>query len=281
MRLELNARARVLLRRFPRTNLYAASELLLLAVLAVQCARLVWVVVTPVSPLGDWRAAQPGIAGAPGDLLRGFDPFFRLDDSSAKPAAVTALKLTVFGIRVNEATGGGSAIIATPDGTQDSYAVGDTIMPGVTLKGVAFDHVTIDHGGATENLFIDQSQPAAPVAAPPPAAAAAPTAAHVPLLGLGGAGMSLAQLKQGVGFIPRIDKGQLTGLVVRPSGDGAIFAKAGLHQGDIIVEVMGKPVTGPEDISAAAAKLQNGGILSLMVERDGRKLPIGIDVTGS
>jgi general secretion pathway protein C len=185
----------------------------------------------------------------------------------------------VFGIRVNEATGGGSAIIATPDGTQNSFAVGDEIMPGVTLKAVAFDHVTIDHGGAAEDVYIDQSKPATPVAAPPPAASPPATGA-VPA-GLQPRALSFDQLKAGIGFIPRIDQGRLSGLVVRPSGDGAIFARSGLHQGDIIVEIMGKPVTGPDDISAAANQLKNGGILSLMVERDGRKLPIGIDVTGS
>jgi general secretion pathway protein C len=281
MRLELSARARALLRRFPRTNLYSAGELLLLAVLAVQCARLVWVIVTPVSPLGDWRPAQPGIAGTPGDVLRTIDPFFRLEAAS-KPAAVTALQLTLYGIRVDEATGGGSAIIATPDGTQASYAVGDEIMPGATLKSVAFDHVTIDHGGTLEDLYIDQSKPVAATEPPPPAGAPATTGApRVTLAQLNARGLSFADIKSGIGFIPRIDKGKITGLVVRPNGDGSVFAKAGLQQGDVVTEIMGKPVTGPQDIAATAARLKNGGILSLIVERGGATIPIGINVTGS
>ena len=167
MRLVLSARARALLRRLPRSNVYSIAELVLIALLAVQCARLVWAVVTPVTPLGDWRPARPGVAGAPGEMLRGFDPFFRLSSGEA-PAAVTSLQLTLYGIRVNEATGSGSAIIATPDGTQKSYAVGDEIMPGAMLKGVAFDHISIDRGGTVEDLYIDQSKPA-PTVDPLPA----------------------------------------------------------------------------------------------------------------
>ena len=56
-------------------------------------------------------------------------------------------------------------------------------MPGVILAAVGFDNVTISRGGAMEQMFIDQSQPAAgaaggaapqvvaPVATPPSPAA--------------------------------------------------------------------------------------------------------------
>ena len=43
------------------------------------------------------------------------------------------------------------------------------------------------------------------------------------------------------------------------------------------------PVIGirTDDIAAAADKVKNGGILSLMVERNGQTVPIGVNVTGS
>jgi general secretion pathway protein C len=149
MRLVLDARARAWLRRFPRTNIYSLAEIMLLALLAVQCARLVWLVVTPTGPLGDWRPATPGFAGSPSAMLRDFDPFFRLTGGDDKPGIVTSLQLTLFGTRVDQAMGGGSAIIAGPDNVQHSVAVGQEVMPGVKLKAVAFDHVTIDRGGAS------------------------------------------------------------------------------------------------------------------------------------
>jgi general secretion pathway protein C len=279
MRLELSGRARALLRRFPRTNVYSLAEIVLIGLLAVQCARLLWTIVTPVTPLGDWRPVRPGFAGEPTELLKSFDPFFRLV-APAQPSTVTALQLTLYGVRLNEATGTGSAIIATPDGTQTSVAVGQEIMPGATLKAVAFDHVTIDHGGALEDLYLDQSKAVTPVAAPA-AAPAAPPGPPPTLAQLNSAGASFGDLKAGIGFIPRIDGGRVTGLVVRPQGDGHIFAQSGLQQGDVVTEVMGKPIRGADDIAAAADKVKNGGILSLMVERNGQTVPIGVNVTGS
>jgi general secretion pathway protein C len=281
MRLVLSARARALLRRLPRSNVYSLAELVLIALLAVQCARLVWVIVTPVTPLGDWRPMRPGSVGAPGDVLRGFDPFFRLSAGEAQPAAVTSLQLTLYGIRVNEATGGGSAIIATPDGTQKSYAIGDEIMPGATLKAVTFDHISIDRGGTIEDLYIDQSKPVAAVEPLPAGVSLTTDAPRVTLQDLNSRGLSLDQIRQGIGFIPRIDNGRITGLVVRPNGNGEVFAKAGLQQGDVVTEVMGKPVTGPDDITGLADRMKNGGILSLTVERGAKTTPIGINVTGS
>ena len=88
MRLKLDARARRILRRMPVVNVYSVVELALLAGLAVQCARLAWTIVTPITPLGDWRPAAPMVVGSPADILRGFDPFFRLGGAAGAPATV-------------------------------------------------------------------------------------------------------------------------------------------------------------------------------------------------
>src|SRR3569833_1878976 len=109
MRLVLDARARAWLRRFPRTNLYSLAEIVLLAVLAVQCARLVWLVVTPTTPLGDWRPDTPGFAGSPSAMLRDFVPSFRPCGGYDRPGVATPLQLTLFATRAASAMGGGSA----------------------------------------------------------------------------------------------------------------------------------------------------------------------------
>jgi general secretion pathway protein C len=133
---------------------------LFLALLAIQTARLAWSLLTPAGPLG-----APKFTSAANPLqLDGFDPFFRLQAASSS-SAVTSLPLKLFGTRRDSATGLGSAIIATPDGIQSSYAVGEDIMPGVALSGVGSDEVTIERGGAKEKLFLDQSVPA-PVVQP-------------------------------------------------------------------------------------------------------------------
>lgn len=128
------------------------------AACGVQAARLVWAIATPVGPIGDWvpRADAPARNNA--EILLSGDPFFR--NARSDSAVVTGLPLTLHGTRVDSATGRGSAIIATPDGVQASYAVGETILPGVTLAGVDADHVLIRRGSSDEALYLDQSIPA-------------------------------------------------------------------------------------------------------------------------
>ena len=264
MRLVMDGRARRLLRRVPVINIYSATELALLGLLAVQVARLTWALVTPVGPLGDWRPATPAVAGLPADALASFDPFFRLG-APAGPATVTSLQLTLFGTRIDEAQGGGSAIIAGPDGVQNSIAVGQEVAPGVRLKAVAFDHVTLDRGGVDEDLFLDQSGAVTPVQ--PGAATGAPAG-----------GVPVGQLRNEIGFIPRIDGGRVSGLVVRPQGSGAVFKQAGLREGDVVTAIGGRPVSGADDLDRIAADFRGGGNVPLTVERGTQTLPLAITV---
>lgn len=158
-------------RRLPRPTLrigiWSVAELVLIALLALQCARLFWTVVAPAGPVGPWTApvAAPVAAPQPAAGLD-FDPFFR-NAAAAGPAVVTSLDLTLHGIREDRATGRGSAIIGTPEGQQSSFEVGEEIMPGVVLTAVAADSVTISHEGRTEQIFF---APDAGTAGPAPAA---------------------------------------------------------------------------------------------------------------
>ncbi|OMJ32415.1 type II secretory protein PulC [Sphingomonas sp. Sph1(2015)] len=275
MRLRLDARGRRWLRRLPVVNVYSVAELALMAVLAVQGARLLWVIVTPVSPLGEWRPLAPAIAGSTSAILEGFDPFFRLQGQQAAPAAVTTLQLTLFGTRLDEASGRGSAILAGPDGVQRSVSVGEEIQPGVTLKAVAFDHITIDRGGATEDLYLDQSDaPPAAAGASAPGAPSVQAPGSVPPAG----GVAIAQLRSDIGFIPRLDGGRVSGLAVRSQGSGAAFRAAGLREGDIVTALGGRPVTGPGDLDRLAADFAQGGSLSITVERGDQTLPLSLQI---
>ena len=263
MRLALDPRARRLLRRLPRTTVYSALEIALLSLLAIQCARLVWTIVTPVGPVGEWRAESALRPLMPGStaLLGGFDPFFRLSESSG-PAVVTSLNLKLYGVREDRASGRGSAIIATPDGVQRSFAVGEEIVPGVTLAGVSFDSVTISRGGVTEQLFLDQSA-GVPVAPPPVPVVTVPAVVPPP------APASEIRVQ------PRMSDGRVTGVAVFPQGGGEAFRAAGLAPGDVIVSVNGERIASAEQARAIASRIGDGEV-SLEVDRGGRIVPIRV-----
>lgn len=269
MRLGVNPRTERLLARLPRVTVFSAAELLLLALVAVQAARLVWALVTPVDPIGDWKAPAALTAPPAAGALGSFDPFFRLTEGAA-PAVVTGLNIQLFGVREDRATGRGSAILQLPDGSQRSFAVGEEIIPGVTLAEVGFDSVTIDRSGTREQVFLDQSQPApvtggqpqaqpvpAPTQAPPPVTAT-PTAQAAPLQ-----------------FAPRVSENQITGLIVSPGGDGgATFRAAGFRPGDVITAINGQRVASPQQAEAMIRGAGDGATVT--VDRGGRNVQISV-----
>jgi general secretion pathway protein C len=277
VRLAIDPRRWRLFQRLPRYSLLSVAELLLLTLLAVQCARLFWALVTPLGPLGDWRpSGGPDLARARAALSSGFDPFFRLAPAQGS-AVVTSLQLKLFGVRVDEATGRGSAIIAGPDNVQTSYSVGEAIQPGVTLKSVGYDSVVIERGGAEETLYLDQSG-AAPVVTPPPAAADTGLLSEPAGVTSAPGTISVADLQNNLNLAPRQSGGRVTGLV--PRGDPAFLARIGLLPGDVIVQVSGRPIGSVQDLQRAAAGLSRGGNLSIAVERGAQVVPIAVSLSG-
>lgn len=283
MRLALDPRTRRLLRRVPRNSVYSGMELALLSLLALQCARLVWTIATPVDPVGEWRAddaAQSRPVAATG-LAEGFDPFFRLS-GDAGPVVVTSLNLKLYGVREDRASGRGSAIISTPDGQQRSFTVGDEIVPGVTLHAVGFDNVTISRGGTREQLFLDQSPPAQTVGvvnvAPPSAAVpASPIITLTPTPTPAPAPAAAGSFASDVQFQPRMSGGAVSGVTVQPQGSGNAFRAAGLAPGDVIVSVNGRRITSADQARAIAGQIAGQRNVTIQVERDGRVIPLRVE----
>jgi general secretion pathway protein C len=140
-------------------RLLSMAELAGWVLAGLAAARLVWFAITPAGPLG-----TPPVALPTGPVVVAVDPFFPAGPAAAD--TVSSLDLVLLGTRVDAASGRGSAILATPDGQQKSVGVGEEIMPGVRLAAVEFESVTLDRGGALEQLYIDQSGSAANAAPP-------------------------------------------------------------------------------------------------------------------
>jgi general secretion pathway protein C len=169
-------------RRLHPGHLLLAALLLAAAVLAWRAVSLALAPLPAMPPF-----APPALADRA--LLSRVDPFFPAAARTDENLPVTALPFSLHGVRADSATGRGSAIIATGDGQQQVFAVGDTLTDGVTLAAIAADHVVLDRGGTREALWLD-SGGGAPVqsfdpgaagnAAPPPFGAGAPSATQGP-----------------------------------------------------------------------------------------------------
>ncbi len=256
---------------------------MLALLIIIQAARLIWAVVTPVTPYGDWRPADAEVMdpNARALLFTRFDPFNRNVVQTPQTTDVTALQLTLYGIRINQASGHGSAIIAAEDGVQKTFDVGQEIMPGVTLASVAFDHVTLSRNGAQESLYLDQSVPAETVGTA--GTGNLPGGGGIPIVETGrpaGPAAAIpanaAAIRSAVSLAPRNDNGAVTGLTVSPGSNPDIFTATGLRSGDVITAINGQPVRTAADAEKLMGQLAPGARISVNVERGASEVPIAI-----
>jgi len=256
------------LRTLPVPRIYGTIELGAMALAATSGAYLIWTILTPVGAFGDWKVAGARDFDPAADMavLARFDPFNRGSDGAATNV-VTALPLKLFGISLNTASGRGSAIIEV-ESVQSSFAVGDEVMAGVTLKTVAFDHIVLTRGGVEELLYVDQSTPAE--AAAPEGAAAAPAASA-------SGGVTLDALAASIRAMPRVQNGQTTGLVLS-AADPAQLTAAGFQPGDIVTRVNGEVVTSTEELLERAATPRSDGAAIFTIERAGEVQTVRMQV---
>jgi len=250
--------------RWLPNDIYFWLKAVLLALVAIQAARLFWAAAAPVGPFGDWRAAPPRLLspGAQAAVVAQVDPFFRPGAMMPSAASAPPVDLQLFGTRMSQGRLPGSAILGSADGEQRSYLVGEEVAPGVTLAAVQFDHVVLKRGGSSQTLYMPDADGAGEGAEGGQPAAAAVSAA------VGNA----FQLK------PRNEGGRVTGVLVSPGANGQLFTAAGFREGDVIVAVNGARITSMIDVQQLQSSIAPGARLLLTVERGAEAVPIALNL---
>lgn len=276
MRRTMTLRRVVTARQLLPRDLYFWMKAVLLALIAIQAARLTWTILTPLGPVGRWLPAAPPAIPETAQLalLSTFDPFStQATPASAAAAPTLATGLTLFGTRMSMGGAPGSAIIAGSDGVQNSYSVGDEVAPGLRLLSVAFDFVLIGANGSEQKLVMEGADNPAQAVSPGSTPAPAPsTTGPAPA-----AALTPTSIRENVGFAPRVVNGRVSGFLVSSAGDPAFLQRAGLRDGDIVTAVNGRPLTNP---AALQSQLSPGARLSLTVERGNARVPVALQLEG-
>jgi general secretion pathway protein C len=248
-------------RRLLPSDVYLWLKALLLALVAIQSARLLWTIVTPVGPLGDWRPASPRPLplATQTALLATLDPFFRTNALAAasQPAPAVPADIQLYGTRAGASA---SAIIGKAGGEQKSYVIGEDVAPGVKLVSVLFDRVVLESGGNRSELVMPSMDGSA-----------------LSQIG-GGPTPAAATIAQAFDLKPRQSGTQVTGVIVGPAGNPAIFQAAGFKAGDVILSVNGARISSPIDVQQLQSTLVPGARLTLSIERGGQVVPLAIDI---
>jgi len=253
-------------------RLRAGVEITLALLLAIQLGRLVWIVAAPDT--GPVAAPASIVTAKPVDhaVFQRFDAFFRTGGQSslAEASAAGSSQMRLFGVRAGGA-GGGSAIIGLADGRQVSVAVGEAVEPGLILRSVGPDHVTLARGSSLSRLIF--SDVPVGVASPPPPPPGPQTVTPEPVMvqpaAVSGPTVDPSALMAQASLRPRMRGMRVNGFTIASTGDGAALGAAGLQSGDVLLAVNGQPLDSLDRIAALRGQLSNSDRAEIRFERGG------------
>lgn len=241
-------------------------ELVIAALILIQVVRLVMLVGAPDAgprAIGTVAATDTGV-------LSRFDAFFHTGERSSLAGMTQAgsEQLRLFGVRAGEG-GGGSAILGLPDGTQLSVGVGEEIQPGLVLRAVAQDHVTVARGSSVSRIDFGEVPVGAASVPPPPATPQIVAPPGPPASRPEAAVVDPARLMAEAGLRPRMQGLSVNGFTVMARGQSADLQAAGLRAGDVILSVNGIALDGPSAINRLRTDLAEAPEAVIRFERDG------------
>ncbi len=234
-------------------------------ILLIQVGRLVWLFLAP-APAVQMAEAAPAQPVDMGVLTR-FDAFFRTGAASSLAGAsgAEASQLRLFGVRAG-GEGGGSAIIGLADGRQLSVGVGEEVEPGLVLREVGPDFVTLGRGQSLSRLTFTETPTGAAPPPPPPSTDQVVTPSPA---ASAGAVVDPQRLMAQASLRPRIQGLGVNGFTVSSAGNASELRAAGLQAGDVILSVNGTALNSPQAIGALRGQLADAPSAELQYERNG------------
>lgn len=257
----------------PVTKMARLAEFAAYLLIAILLAKLVWTIFAPLS-LPQGEPVQIASPAAPRKLTIQ-DPFSVAPPSEsgfteARQNVIlteTSLDLTLYGTWIDASgveASGGTAFIGEGDGPQKRFRTGDEITPGVRLRGVYENWVSIARNGVEEALWLKNRKQSG-------IEHARAAVSGIRLAGDLGDIFQLS-LDQNSDGGPRI--------VLHPGRAPDRFAALGFVNGDILVEIDGAPVERAAIASnSIAGLLANKNAVQIIVERAGARKAINVDLT--
>jgi general secretion pathway protein C len=200
----------------------------------------------------------------------------------------TSLNVRLKGVYAPLGSFPGFAIMSI-DGAPDVGIVGGSeLKPGVKLNAVNADHILIAHDGILERVNFNSAAPGSTAGSAAPGPAVTPQSLNVRPVSGNTPGSTyavsrrefttlLADPKQ-LAMLALLAAAPGGGIMINDGADGALVAKLGLKQGDIIQKINGQPVMGKDDLLKIAMNSPNTPEVSVEGTRNGQPLRLTYNV---
>lgn len=260
-------------------RLPSAAVLLLVLLLGHLLARLLWAL-WPIPDAGRWRPAQ--LAAAPGaqravDIQAAIDAHLfgdyraSADPNGAASAPETRLSLSLLGILSNSVPERSRALIASSDGAEKPFAIGDDVISGVSLQAIFADRVVLSRGGTLETLRLNKDAPSQGGA---PSTPITPVGGDATTQMIGRIRDEVltdpSRASQYIRVQPANVNGQLKGFRVYPGRERQPFNQIGLRPGDLVTSVNGIQLDDTQKSLQMLTELGKASSVTLTVDRGGQ-----------
>ena len=201
-----------------------------------------------------------------------------------KPVVVSRLNIKLLGTIV--AGENSAAIVAVAKRReQQVFFIGDRIQPGVILKEVEAEAIVVERGGKLERISLEQG--AKLISTPVPGAVfeGSPRQTSVQLTSVK---LNRGRLQQQLQNFPvlmtqakaarHFVNGKPKGFAITQIAPGSLYQQAGLQNGDIILSVNGKEITGAQQAMNMYQTLKNAAAIDLELIRAGQVRQIHYDI---
>lgn len=294
-----------------------AVDLALVILCGLLLARLFWIVMAPTStvdmPVTSDASAQqktPTSFSADPRVLQEFDPFNRnveVVEVVEEDAPETTLNLSIKSIIAVSNPEESSVRIKTPDGSEDRYQEGDSVVAGVTVDRILDDRVILIRNGQREALYVREKSVLGevdnrPSPAPSQSSGAVdysstarleaavsgrtPQGSEAP----GGSDLVLSKsitLSSVDEFNERLNLTRVAGddgqpqLIIQSVSDPQMMKEFAVAEGDVLISVNGMRFD-EESLAEIYESMRRENVLNFALERDGqsftRRVTIGNSV---
>lgn len=177
-------------------------------------------------------------------------------------------------------------------GDEQVYFIGDQIQPGITLKRVEYDAITVDRNGILERISLEQGKKLTTTSM----AQSMPSPSLPPRIFRPNTPSPLIQrqmnrhhlqqqlqnfpaLLSQARAIPHFVNGKMQGFSITEIVPGSLYQQAGLRNNDIVISVNGEKITGAQQAMGLYSTLKSASALDLeLIRASGVRETIHYDI---